>query len=75
VTSQFGCIPKIKIMSEQPTMKPCCLSGTLATGSPAGTEGTIAGLPTYIAKPPHNSTAKTIIFLPDGTQNQLHKSH
>lgn len=48
-------------------MKPCCLSGTLATGTPTGTEGEIAGLPTYIAKPPNNSTAKTIIFLPDGT--------
>lgn len=46
-------------------MKPCCLSGTLATGSPVGAEGEIAGLPTYIAKPSDNSTAKTIIFLPD----------
>jgi hypothetical protein len=49
-------------------MKPCCLSGTLATGSPAGIESEIAGLPTYIAKPPNNSNSKTIIFLPDGAQ-------
>lgn len=53
-------------MVEQPTMKPCCLSGTLATGTPAGTEGEIAGLPTYIAQPSNESNAKTIVFLPDG---------
>lgn len=47
-------------------MGPCCLSGALATGTPTGIEGEIAGLPTYISKPSSHSLAKTIIFLPDG---------
>lgn len=60
------------IMSTQPTMGPCCLSGTLATGTPAGTEDKIAGLPTYIARPSNGSNAKTIIFLPDGKPGVIH---
>lgn len=53
-------------MSSQPSMSTCCLTGTLATGTPTGSESEVAGLPTYIARPSNESVAKTIIFLPDG---------
>lgn len=56
---------------KQQTMGPCCLSGTLATGTPKGTVQTVAGLPTYVSEPTPKSNSKTIIFLPDGTSNPL----
>ena len=41
----------------------CCITGALHEGTPKGTEGTIAGLPTYIAKPPASSATKAGIIV------------
>ena len=48
-------------------MSACCLSGTIASGTPKGREETIGGLPTYVAEPADGSKAKTIVVLSDGT--------
>lgn len=46
-------------------MSSCCLSGTVANGTPKGREDTIGGLDTYISEPEGKSTAKSIVFLVD----------
>jgi len=45
----------------------CCITGSLHEGTPKGTEGTVGGLPTYIAKPPSSATTKEgiIVIIPD----------
>jgi len=46
-------------------MSECCLSGRVQEGTPTGREETIGGLPTYVAEPEDNSTAKSILFIVD----------
>nr|POE63502.1 protein aim2 [Quercus suber] len=52
-------------MSTNVGMSSCCLSGTIANGTPKGREETINGLPTYVAEPEGGSTGKTVIFIVD----------
>ena len=46
-------------------MSSCCLSGTIATSTPAGREDTVGGLPTYVAEPQSGSTTQSIVFISD----------
>jgi len=52
-------------MSTHTGMGACCLSGSVHSGTPAGREDTIGGLPTYIAEPSDHSTAKSVFFVVD----------
>lgn len=45
----------------------CCLSGTIAQGTPKGREETIAGMSTYVAEPESGSTGKAVVFIVDST--------
>jgi dienelactone hydrolase len=45
---------------------PDCFRGGISPGTPTGTEETIHGLPTYVARPPEGVTPRGIIvFVPD----------
>ncbi|KAI8814157.1 dienelactone hydrolase [Cladochytrium replicatum] len=55
-------------MSEEPAegvVGECCVSGYLETGTPKGTEITVAGFPTYIARAGSEPTKHVILFLTD----------
>jgi len=43
----------------------CCLSGTIASGTPKGHVTTIGGLQTYVASPEDGKTTKSIVFIVD----------
>lgn len=43
-----------------------CFRGGISTAEPTGTENTIHGLPTYVARPPDDVIPKGIVvFIPD----------
>ncbi|KAK6526276.1 hypothetical protein TWF694_004879 [Orbilia ellipsospora] len=44
---------------------PCCMRGSLHNGNPTGTEETIHGLQTYVARPETGPTKGTLVIIPD----------
>ncbi|KAL9594339.1 MAG: hypothetical protein Q9219_007089 [cf. Caloplaca sp. 3 TL-2023] len=46
-------------------LSPCCLSGAVHEGKPAGRIDTIGGLQTYIAEPKGGDRRKSVIFISD----------
>jgi hypothetical protein len=45
------------------TVSPCCLKGAVLAGEPKGTNETIAGLDTYIARPEKVKDATKVIVM------------
>jgi hypothetical protein len=45
---------------------PDCFTGHIHAGTPAGSETTLAGLPTYVSQPPEGRQVKgVVLFIPD----------
>lgn len=45
---------------------PCCLTGTLHSGTPRGDTVTVAGVDTYVTRPdPANANGSIVLYFPD----------
>ncbi|KAF2653960.1 alpha/beta-hydrolase [Lophiostoma macrostomum CBS 122681] len=64
-----GAIPQDDLKGESYLAKPsgaCCLTGSLHSGDPRGSFSTIAGIDTYISKPPQGkATGHILLYFPD----------